>query len=289
MPRTPEGAVAWTRDPANRNRHQGGNWHNMCQQYVNNAGDFNSSFDTAWLAGQHSGPLRPSLEGIQDGAIGYWRGVWIEGEECGHDAIWHNGAWWMASDACGEARPGKGERIGNGTGWITHEEYARLRPAAIWQGWSMRHGNETLARSTTTATTGHTPLPPMREKPNMWVTWSTDGTGWVVTGLGCHGLPSMQVYNLFARLIKATPEKPDSFLRAEMDIMNAQLRIIAVAAQNKTEIDADKLASALSDALGKKLTVDAVIDPKELSAAFAGAADRVAAAIVKQAGIKLAS
>jgi hypothetical protein len=108
MPRSIEQVIAWTRDPANRNRHQGGNWHNRCEQYINNAGDFDESFDTAWLAAQGSIPLTRSLEGIPDGAIGYWRGVWIKGEECGHDAFWDQGVWWMASDACGEARPGHG-------------------------------------------------------------------------------------------------------------------------------------------------------------------------------------
>jgi hypothetical protein len=157
MPRSIEEVIAWTRDPRNANRHQGGNWHDRCEQYTNNAADFDQSFDNAWLAAQASGPLNASLAGIKNGAVGYWRGVWIKGEECGHTALWYEGVWWMASDACGEARTGLGQRIGNGTGWITHSEYSRLRPAAIWKGWSMRHGEETLAGASS-AVAGSTPL-----------------------------------------------------------------------------------------------------------------------------------
>lgn len=143
MPRTIEQVDAFLRDPANKNRHQGDGWHNRCEQFVNNAGGFSQTFPTALAAAKASGPLNPDKSTMPHGAIGYWRGVWLWGSiakrfiECGHTAFW-NGRWAMASDAVTDM-------IGNGTGTIADADYERLRPAAIWWGWTLRHGIETLA------------------------------------------------------------------------------------------------------------------------------------------------
>lgn len=159
-----------------------------------------------------------------------------------------------------------------------------------------------------------TSLPPiLGESSTMKLAWTTDGTGWLVTEQGWAGLPSMQVFGLFSRVIDSP--KPDTFLRAEVDMMIAQQRLIAVGVQNNTTIDPVKLAAAISDALPGKLSVtatmppelmakldqiakgvegvsltpadfniQATIDPAMLAAAFDAAVPRVTAAIVKRQG-----
>jgi len=135
-----------------------------------------------------------------------------------------------------------------------------------------------------------------RKENLMRLAWTTDGTGWLVTDQGWTGLPSPQVYNLFWRLINSNQgnspfgngASPESFLRAEVDMMIAQQRLIAVGVQTSTTIDPVKLASAISDALGRTLGV-AHVDPAELAAAFDVAVPRIAAAVTKAAGLKLSA
>jgi hypothetical protein len=312
MPRSIEDVIVWTRDPAHHSPHQGGSWHNRCEQYTNNAGNFTQSFSTAFKAAQASGPLTSDLTGIPNGAIGYWRGVVIGGEECGHTAFWYNGEWWMASDAVTNM-------VGKGTGSIAPAEYARRRPFAKWLGWTLRHGTETLAGSAP-AGVALRALPGIRSN-QMYLTWTTDGTGWLVTEQGWTGLPSPQVYNLFHRLITSKQnnspfingQTPETFNRAEVDIMSAQQRLIAVGVQLQTQIDPVQLAAALSEALGTTISAtlpaslmekmdqiergvegieltpedfdsQAFIDPIDLSAAFEEAAPRVEDSIRRSRG-----
>jgi hypothetical protein len=123
------------------------------------------------------------------------------------------------------------------------------------------------------------------------------------------GLSGPAVYNLFYRIINSNQLKspfdgiekwvpgrqagtPDTFLKAEMDIINANLRLLSAQKNTGIGVDVDKLASALEDALGGKLNVDASLsddDLTKLAAAYEAAVPRVVNALVKQAGEKLAS
>lgn len=138
-----------------------------------------------------------------------------------------------------------------------------------------------------------TPLNNKTRSKNVKLAWSTDGTGWLVTEDGWGGLPSMQFYDLFKRLINSDQSsgRPDTFNRAEVDMMNSQLRLLALANNTQAPVTLDplKLASAVADALnakGIKVTVaslqDLKIDPTMLADAFAVAAPRVAKVIVRE-------
>jgi hypothetical protein len=142
---------------------------------------------------------------------------------------------------------------------------------------------------------------------NMKLVWDTAGTGYLVTEDGVLALGGPQIYNLFYRVINsnqlATPfdvkgwipsaqgGQPQVFLKAEMDIMNANLKLLSVQKQTGVTIDPTKLASALKDALGSELKVDADLsddDIAKLASAYDVAVPRIAAAVVKQAGSALA-
>lgn len=93
----------------------------------------------------------------------------------------------------------------------------------------------------------------------MRVTWSsTDGKGYLVTEDGFYHLPDMAHYNLFVRLIKSTPEKPDSFNNPEIEKMNGILQTLAK--RNATfsgtvtaEVDYNKIAKTVLDEEAKRL------------------------------------
>ena len=142
----------------------------------------------------------------------------------------------------------------------------------------------------------------------MKLVWSTDGTGWLATERGFHGLPNMQVYSLFFRLInsnqsrtpdtKAVPQvasksagKPDTFLKAEIDIMAAQLRLIKTADSVAATIDPKKLQSAIADALkSAKITAETEVSAEALAEVMNDVVvPRVTAAILKGAGEKLSA
>ncbi len=138
----------------------------------------------------------------------------------------------------------------------------------------------------------------IKEK-SMYLAWSTDGTGWLVTQDGWHGLPSMQIYSLFRRLINSNQaaNQPELFNATEVQMMNSHLQLVKAANQAGVQIDAVKLASALRDELvkvGVPVTIENLgeanfqVDTAALAAAFEAAVPRVSAAIVKQAGQLLA-
>ena len=70
----------------------------------------------------------------------------------------------------------------------------------------------------------------------MLLVLDTTGTGWIVTPDGFGGLASPQIYQLFYRLINSDQTKspfvngmrPENFLRAEVDIMDKQLKLLAI-------------------------------------------------------------
>ena len=148
------------------------------------------------------------------------------------------------------------------------------------------------------------PTTTARKARTMLLCWDTSGTGYLVTPDGVHGLASPQVYNLFYRLINSDQLKtpigvpaqvsggkggaPDTFNRAEMDIINANLKIVARSAQTGVAIDVEKMSSALSDALGKKFNPQIEMDVEDLARAFDVAAPRITASLLKQAGERLA-
>lgn len=141
-----------------------------------------------------------------------------------------------------------------------------------------------------------TPVNLRKEISKMKLVWDTNGTGYLCTEDGVAGLASPQVYNLFYRLINANQAaspfvnnaRPDTFNKAEMDIINANLRLLAVSVNTQVGIDVPKLVRALSDALGKTFNVTADIDPAELAAAFDTAVPRIAKAVTDEAAKRLA-
>jgi hypothetical protein len=129
----------------------------------------------------------------------------------------------------------------------------------------------------------------------MNLVWDTNGTGYLVTEDGVLGLSSPQVYNLFYRVINSDQTKspfvnaktPELFNKAEMDIMNANLRLLTASANAQVPIDTSKLASALKDALGKELSVTANIDTAVLAAAFNEVVPRIVKAVNDEAAKRL--
>lgn len=125
------------------------------------------------------------------------------------------------------------------------------------------------------------------------LSWDTGGTGYLVSEKGWLGLPSMQIYNLFNRLIyRATP---DTFLKAEVDLMAHHQRLLDLQHETKVEIDPTKLASAVADELRKKgITVDlkdldwsaetGELIAKQVATAYETAIPRITKAILKSSG-----
>lgn len=138
-----------------------------------------------------------------------------------------------------------------------------------------------------TAGSGTTPLASIDndKEENMKLIWDTIGTGYLITQDGVIGLPSMQVYNLFWRVINSDQKsmRPDTFLRAEMDIMNAHLNLLALSVNTQVAIDVDKLAKTLSEALGSMLDPQVTLDPAMLAAALDIAVPKIAAAVTRDA------
>lgn len=153
----------------------------------------------------------------------------------------------------------------------------------------------------------------------MLLTWDTRGTGWLVTEDGFAGLGSPEIYQLFYRLINSeqsrspfvNAKKPETFLPAEIQIMNGQLTLLARANAMGQTIDPVQLAAALSEALGKPVSallpqsaldkIDAIeagvegveltaedlapdepLSPDELAEAFEIAVPRVSEALRRQ-------
>lgn len=93
---------------------------------------------------------------------------------------------------------------------------------------------------------------------SMYLEWDTGGTGYLVTEVGIIGLPSMQIYTLFKRVITRdqNTDRPDTFLRAEIDMMNATLQGLARSVVGGPisipTLDTAKLADAVVTALNTK-------------------------------------
>lgn len=150
MPRTIDGAVAWARANANNM-----NWAGWCEKFINNAGAFNQAFSSAKLAGDNSGPLRGDWQNAPRGAIHYWYGA----GGFGHDAFELGGGLLLMASSSVD------DDWGNNLGTVTFQRYNRL--GLPYRGWTMRHGTETLAGSSTAGgdreSIDNTPVPPKDE------------------------------------------------------------------------------------------------------------------------------
>lgn len=205
--------------------------------------------------------------------------------------------------------PGDAIYTSPGTGY-GFERWANIgqiesRFASKYVGWSEDINGLRVAQNVNTPAPTPTTNTTTRRVKEMLLCWDTNGTGYLVTTNGVHGLASPQVYNLFFRLINSDQLKtpfgaqtsgfvgnlkdgtPDTFNRAEMSIIDSNLKIIAKSVQTGISIDVDKTAQALSDALGKKFDPNVEIDAEVLATAFEKASERIASSMVKQAGQKL--
>lgn len=197
------------------------------------------------------------------------------------------------------------ETVGVALGFMDVPTYLKKRPGATYLGWSRDYSGGTVRIPADSAPAANpAPIVSVFKEKNMKLFWDTLGTGYLSTEDGISGLGSPQIYNLFARVINSDQKKnpfwnadrPETFLRAEIDIMNNHLKLHRTANQIGTQIDGVKLASAISDELKKKgipVTIENLqdaefeVDAEVLAAAFEAAVPRVSAAIVKQAGLLL--
>lgn len=282
MTNTIEQVISYARAHPKRD---GGSWAGWCESFVWRAGGFAGSFDTALLAGSASGPLNPDWASAPAGALHYWAGV--NGD--GHVAFSLGGGMLLMASS-------RTSNYGTALGTLHFANYG----LPLYRGWSMRHGVQTLAKSAAApAATATTPIIAVRKKNTMRLVWA-ENVGYLVTEDGFTPLASPQVYSLFYRLINSDQSKspfagsgaPDNFNKAEIDIMNATLRLVALSVNTQVAIDTVKLAAALSKALGTKfdtVNVQAVVDPKVLAAAFEVAIPRIAKAVNDTAAARLAA
>jgi hypothetical protein len=120
--------------------------------------------------------------------------------------------------------------------------------------------------------------PTMEDEEDMKLVWDTGGTGWLILGPCWVGLPSMQIRNLFKRVIisNQSSDRPDTFLRAEVDMMNAiqvsGYQGIIRGAISIPTLDTTKLADAVVTALSTKgiQTTVSADDPNLAKALDAG-------------------
>lgn len=75
----------------------------------------------------------------------------------------------------------------------------------------------------------HTTEPGTTRRRTMFLIWDTNGTGYLVTPNGRLALPTMQVYNLFKRLIESeqSAPKPETFNPQEVQIIDDHLKTLA--------------------------------------------------------------
>lgn len=122
---------------------------------------------------------------------------------------------------------------------------------------------------------------------------NTRVSGRMITSYGSFWVPSMQIMGLLNRRHDAAlkpGDGADNMLDAEHDIINGYLQMCFKSVLTGVTLDPAKLRSALTDALkaaGTNIVVDAdtEVPVEDLAKAFEVAAPRIAAAMVKQAGL----
>lgn len=131
--------------------------------------------------------------------------------------------------------------------------------------------------------------------------WDTNGTGYVGTPLGSTGLPSMQYMTLFRRRVAALRSgKEETFLRAEVEMMESMLVLISNARLTGVKLDVDKLAKAINAELSAAGIDVAVKDidwgdsvdksvADAVAAAVAAAVPKITSSLLRQQGEALAA
>jgi hypothetical protein len=291
---------------ANRSPYDAPTWNQMCGSLMFR---FNSwrgwqtppynALSTAFIAGSGSGWLNPNIAAAPVGAFHF---ISVPGVPSGHVVQDARGGGWR----CFSTGYTLGEVLGNALGFVSVSAYLAAK-GATHRGWATNYAGGVIASISETAGGGGTPIDNSEfvGGKKMRLAWA-ESTGYLVTEDGWHGLASPQIYQLFFRLINSNQANspfvngkvPENFNKAEVDIMNANLRLVRVANRIDVAIDSVKLASALRDELvkaGIPVTIenladaDFQVDPVSLAAAFDAAVPRVAKAIVKQAGEALAA
>lgn len=195
--------------------------------------------------------------------------------------------------------------------WGYTPDAGTISPWTDWSVWQdgTRDGvdhNFSKLDLSTLAGGGATPIQ-QEDDDDMRLVWGTQGTGYLWGPAGRIALPSMAIYNLLYRIINCDQLKhpnagfiktwipnakqglPQQFLPAELDIANHFAQLLTLQAQTGVKIDPDKLAQALKDAGADIHTeIDSEEIAKQIGDAFDKAIPRVSAAVVKQAGQKLA-
>ena len=283
-------------------------WNQMCGNLMHRFNTWRGwirppylALDPAAVAGDNSGPLNLNMDAAPAGAF-HW--IAVPGVPAGHVVQGAQSGGWRCLSTGYTAI---GEILSPyALGFMNIRSYLDAK-GATYRGWATNYAGGTIDLSST-AGGGSVPIITRRKGKQMQLAWSTDGTGWLVTEDGWHGLPSPQVYQLFYRLINSDQSKspfvngavPDRFLKSEADIIAAQLKLLRVGNQVGAVVDPIKLASAIADALNAggaldvQVTVENLqdakfeVDPVALAAAFDAAVPRVSKAIVKAAGTAMA-
>jgi hypothetical protein len=160
---TPDEARAYA--AAHPTRSAGVSWAGWCESFVFRAGGFTRFYPTALASGNASGNLNPNWASAPAGAIHYWAGVYVRGVESGHVAIdLGAGLLLMASSRVGN--------LGAGLGTIHFLDYGLPN----YRGWSMRHGVEMLAGTSSTAAANTTEIIIEKELDSMKIMSVPNGT-----------------------------------------------------------------------------------------------------------------
>lgn len=259
------------------------------------------AISTATIAGDNSGPLNRDMAAAPAGAFHF---IAVPGVPAGHVVQDAAGGGWRCFST---GRTAIGESLSPYLlGFLNVASYLSAK-GATYRGWATNYaGGIIVPTGASTAGGGSSPINNTKAgERKMRLAWA-ESTGYLVTEDGWQGLPSPQIYNLFYRLINsdqsaspfANGRIPENFNRAEVDIMNNQLRLLRVANRVDVQIDGVKLASAISDELKKAgipVTVENlqdaefVVDQDALAKAFEAAVPRVAKAIVKEAGTAMST
>ncbi|UOE45897.1 hypothetical protein [Agromyces larvae] len=151
MPRTFSEVIAWSKNPSAAAAGEHVSWAGLCEEYINNSGNFNQAFSSALLAGNASGPLRTDYASAPAGAIVYWAGVGGDG----HVAYIYQQD---ADPVLLMASSSVDEHWGRNIGLIRLSRY-QAKFGHPLRGWTLRHGTETLAGVSAPAGGGTTPIP----------------------------------------------------------------------------------------------------------------------------------
>ncbi|POH63965.1 hypothetical protein C3B59_10500 [Cryobacterium zongtaii] len=261
MTNTIDQVIQYAKDHPKRD---GKSWAGWCESFVWRAGGFAGSFSSALLAGNASGPLNPNWGQAPRGALHYWAGVGGDG----HVAFELGGGTLLMASS-------RTSSYGTALGAIHFTDYG----LPLYRGWTMRHGTETLAR--TSLAGSFTEL----EEIDMALD-DTDKT-WL-NGMGASIID--QVADKVIERVGGTVWGHDlkhaagAHAPAATWLLNTSDMVGAIQAKPSTVIDPVKLAAALK-AAGLTVTIDQAALVKALDASlsddFAAIPGAVRSAIIK--------